>query len=118
MVLCYDMVMETTTDKVEGQWVKNPKPLPSWTLHIEPPPITLGPINKTVKYVIIDALVKRNESWEDVELCTLNNVELEQEYDEYVDHVEFTLWTKNRVYFSVYCCWCSIVSASRNPNIK
>lgn len=59
---------------------------------------------KTWKEMITASLESANESWEDVEACTLTIGELNRSFDDGWGSPEgspFTLWTKNRVYFPI-----------------
>lgn len=51
---------------------------------------------------ISQALVSKDESWDDVVASTLNDEQLYHEFNDYSGLIEgcsFTLWTKKRVYF-------------------
>lgn len=68
------------------------------------------------------ALFENNEEWASIVSCTLSDKELDCEFDSGyggVNGKNFTLWTKNHVYFP--CSydgaeWCD--SVPRNPNGK
>lgn len=69
--------------------------------------------------MIGEELKNKNESLEDIELCTLSNDELLKEFDDGYGGIEgtpFYVWTKNRVYFAV--CYDGaewVDSVPRNP---
>jgi hypothetical protein len=47
---------------------------------------------------ITEALQWHGETWDDVESCTLNDAELDREFE--YTREPFTLWSKRRVYFA------------------
>ncbi len=69
--------------------------------------------------LIQQEMILEDESWEDVEHCTLQNGELDRDFDSSYGQPEgtpFTLWTRNRVYFPLnYDGEESVGSVPRNP---
>ena len=56
----------------------------------------------TWKKLIENEMERNNESFDDIEYCTLSPEELDKKFDAgfgCVDGEPFTVWTKNRVYF-------------------
>jgi hypothetical protein len=71
---------------------------------------------KSWKELINDEMKRVGESFNDCEYCTLSEEDLSFEFDNgygCIEGKEFTLWTKNRVYFPVQYDgyeWCRSVS--------
>lgn len=70
--------------------------------------------------LIIEAMERYNESWQDVVSHTFRDDSLIREFDDGfggTEGVPFTVWTRNRVYFPV--CYDGsewVESVSRNPD--
>ena len=75
--------------------------------------------NVTWRELIRQEMVVKKESWKDLVEMTLSEHELDVEFDPgfgCVEGIEFTLWTKKRVYFpACYDGAESVESVSRNP---
>lgn len=71
---------------------------------------------------INEALKLNYEKWEDIEVITLNDFELDEEFNDGYGSAEgkpFTIWTKNTVYFpAVYDGAEWVAWVSRNPDGK
>jgi len=71
---------------------------------------------------ITDTMNSNNDSWENVDECTLSEEELDREFDPDYGGTEgepFTVWTKDYIYFPV--CYDGsewATSISRHPNGK
>ena len=74
----------------------------------------------TWRELITSALEEKDETWKDVEYCTLTEEQLDKEFDSGYGcslGTPFTMWTKNRVYFpAVYDENEWVASVPRNPN--
>ena len=76
----------------------------------------------TWRELIVKQLNSRNETWDDVEACTLSQEELLREFNPghgVEEGSPFTVWTKDRVYFPA--CYDGaewVVSVARNPDGK
>lgn len=77
-------------------------------------------MNTTWRREITEQMSEHEESWENVESCTLPDKELDRKFDSGFggeNGSSFTLWTAKRVYFPT-CYdgaeWCS--SVARNPD--
>jgi len=71
------------------------------------------------RQLITKAMARYNESWNDVEACTLDDASLDVRFDAGYGTPKgkpFTLWTSNRVYFPVTYDGAEWVSSvPRNP---
>ena len=74
------------------------------------------------KEMLIAALAENGETLADIESTTLTEAEMNKKFDAgygAVEGCEFTVWTRNRVYFPVeYDGAESVGSVSRNPDGK
>jgi hypothetical protein len=79
-------------------------------------------MNTTWKEQLDEALKDRGESWSDVEANTMTDAEMSEVFDDGYggsEGCDFTVWTKDRVYFPVVYDGAEWVgSVSRNPDGK
>ena len=77
-------------------------------------------IDNTYRAYITEAMIALGDSWDNVEVCTLSNYELnetvEDEYDMVSEARPFYVWTNDFVYF-LHCSnlQLNVLAVPRNP---